>query len=823
MSRGIERKKSWWSCCSCCSRREDIEDCDPGDRPTVPGGNRYTGHPAVPGDYNGRPGGSDRPGGDYNGPGSDYGRPGGDSSRPSGDYDGPGGDFTRPNGDSGRPSGDPSRPGRDSDRPGGDSRRPGGDPDRPGSDYDRPGNNIDELPVSSGGALQIQNVDLLGSRNGENRRTHHTDEYEYDDLIIRRGQPFQICVTFQRSFGKNDQIVILLQQGNVQAITLPLVKEFDEGRWGCQVAEASGQKVTLWVNTSAQAPVGKYQLSVKSSGGICNDAKLKVYILFNPWCRLDSVFMDNEAWRQEYVLNEIGRIYYGTEHQIGERSWNYGQFDRGVLDAVMFVMDRAGLPTASRGDPITVTRVISALVNSMDDMGVVAGSWSGEYDDGMNPVSWVGSVDILLRYHQTGAPVKYGQCWVFAAVTTTVLRCLGIPGRTITNFASAHDTDANLTFDVYFDENMKPLEDKNSDSVWNYHCWNDCWMRRPDLPGGYDGWQAIDATPQETSSGIYRCGPSPLLAIKNGLVNIKYDTGFIFSEVNSDKVFYQQMPNGKFKKVHVEERAVGHYISTKAVGSNAREDITYLYKHPEGSSAERTAVRTASELGGKPLAEVDEDDSSDVSLIIESQDGVNMGSDINVRVTLKNNSSSRRSASLSMAVAVMFYNGVCKESFKNESSNVALGPGESKSVGMLLRYSEYRTELVDQSAMMLTASGIVQETGQKLAKQHTFRIITPSLVIKVNGEAVVGQQITAEIIFQNPLNTTLHNACFHVEGPGLQRPKIVHIGDIGPMKTVSITERFTPRRTGVRQLVASLESKEMSQVHGVTEVTVRDK
>lgn len=31
--------------------------------------------------------------------------------------------------------------------------------------------------------------------------------------------------------------------------------------------------------------------------------------------------------------------------------------------------------------------------------------------------------------------------------------------------------------------------------------WNDVWMARPDLPTGYGGWQAIDATPQETSDG----------------------------------------------------------------------------------------------------------------------------------------------------------------------------------------------------------------------------------------------------------------------------------------------------------------------------------
>jgi len=37
----------------------------------------------------------------------------------------------------------------------------------------------------------------------------------------------------------------------------------------------------------------------------------------------------------------------------------------------------------------------------------------------------------------------------------------------------------------------------------NFHVWNDAWMSRPDVDGTYGkpGWQACDATPQETSDG----------------------------------------------------------------------------------------------------------------------------------------------------------------------------------------------------------------------------------------------------------------------------------------------------------------------------------
>ncbi|XP_069490085.1 protein-glutamine gamma-glutamyltransferase K isoform X2 [Ambystoma mexicanum] len=705
--------------------------------------------------------------------------------------------------------------------------------------------------------LVVTSVDLMKQRNGPNRSSHHTNEFEYDDLIVRRGQPFQMCLTLRRPFDPDyDHIILQFLIGNAPQeskgtmVRVPQVREFDSGQWGCQAGEASGNQLTLWVNTSATTPIGKWQILVRtqSPGGnfvMERDPKHAVYILFNPWCQLDSVYMSDESWKREYILNEIGRLYYGTEHQIGERSWNFGQFNRGILDACLYLLDRGGMPYPGRADPVSVCRVISALINSMDDNGVVAGDWSGDYSAGTNPTAWVGSVDILLRYHQTGAPVKFGQCWVFSGVCTTVLRCLGIPGRSITNFASAHDTDANLSLDVYFDKDMKPLEDKNTDSVWNYHVWNDCWMTRPDLPSGYDGWQALDATPQETSSGIYRCGPCPLPAIKNGLVYVKFDAPFIFAEVNSDKVYYQQQPDGSFKKAFVEEKAVGHLMSTKAVGSNAREDITHLYKYPEGSPEERRAVMTALQYSGiKPSAieapepgapetrdrreapdagpEPEVNPGQDVHVTIEAQDGVVMGNDMNVRVIVKNNSTSQRHVALCIRVAAMYYTGVCRSAFKEVLNDVTLGPGEAKPVSMILRHSEYQNQLVDQGAMMLTVSGDVRETGQTVARQFSFRVRTPDLSIKVSGEAQVGKQVTAEIMFKNPLNQVLHDCKFHVEGPGLQRPKVVNVGNVGPLKSVSIIEKFTPTRPGPRQFIASFESIELSQIHGVTDVIVRD-
>eukprot|EP00064_Thunnus_orientalis_P013940 superscaffoldBa00002342_g13981 len=690
--------------------------------------------------------------------------------------------------------------------------------------------------------LSVLSVDLLSSKTSQNRREHHTDLYDGDELIIRRGQTFQMELELNRPFKADTHMLYLdLKTGPLPMVSkgthviIPLVDDLEDERWEAKVVEQNGNKIKLSVNSPASAVIGLYGLTVticspKGEAKTTHESSKNIVMLFNPWCEEDTVFLDDDDERQEYVLNDTGRIYYGTENQIGSRTWNFGQFHEGILEACLFILEKSDMPPSGRGDSINVVRVISAMINAQDDSGVLVGNWSGDYSDGVSPTAWSSSVEILRKYHSSnGTPVSYGQCWVFSGVTTTVLRCLGIPARSVTNFQSAHDTDVSLTTDVYFDENMKPIDYLNSDSVWNFHVWNDCWMARPDLPAGYGGWQAIDSTPQETSQGTFRCGPSSVNAIRSGQVYLKHDTPFIFAEVrarnwqmcmsrdlcylvlsgnilmryqgvvsdckvNSDKIYWQKNLDGTFSQIHSEKKAVGHCISTKAVGSETRADITHLYKYQEAED-----VRVEVKMEGE---------------------GPRMGADAQLTILVKNLSSQPRRTTLHSQVAVMYYTGVLRGTIKKEEMPVELLPNEEKTIEWLLPYQQYQNQLVDQAALMLTLTGRVSETQQVLANQTTFRLRTPDLNIMPLGEAVVGKEMAAKITFTNPLPRTLKGVIFRVEGLGLQKGHEVVVGDVGSHSTVTLTEHFIPTQPGPRKLVASLDCKQLTQVHGVADIVV---
>ena len=79
-------------------------------------------------------------------------------------------------------------------------------------------------------------------------------------------------------------------------------------------------------------------------------------------------------------------------------------------------------------------------------------------------------------------------------------RALGIPCRCVTNYISAHDTNSSLSVDKFYNEDGEeaaeeaatPSNNVRSDSVWNFHVWNEVWMTRRDLKGPFGGWQVMD-------------------------------------------------------------------------------------------------------------------------------------------------------------------------------------------------------------------------------------------------------------------------------------------------------------------------------------------
>ena len=107
-------------------------------------------------------------------------------------------------------------------------------------------------------------------------------------------------------------------------------------------------------------------------------------------------------------------------------------------------------------------------------------------------------------------------------------------------------------------------------------------------------YSAYHSAPQELSEGTYQTGPVSLNAIKNGTKNAQYDGEFVcavctllikkvFSEVNADvREFVENEDGTDYILVQTNTNAVGKKISTKAVGSDNREDITLQYKYAEG-------------------------------------------------------------------------------------------------------------------------------------------------------------------------------------------------------------------------------------------------
>ena len=77
----------------------------------------------------------------------------------------------------------------------------------------------------------------------------------------------------------------------------------------------------------------------------------------------DSVWMENDGQKIEYVMNDSGKVYIGGYRNVRGRPWIYGQFDDCVLPAACLLLEMSGLPHSERGNPVKVARALASMVS----------------------------------------------------------------------------------------------------------------------------------------------------------------------------------------------------------------------------------------------------------------------------------------------------------------------------------------------------------------------------------------------------------------------------------------------------------------------------
>ncbi|KAL2078418.1 hypothetical protein ACEWY4_026103 [Coilia grayii] len=674
----------------------------------------------------------------------------------------------------------------------------------------------------------------------KNNRDHHTDEISLQRLIVRRGQPFQLTFYTKRQLQPDTDTVHLVMEtgpspseamGTSSTLGFPW-RVNEKSRWKVELLENCPSYFTMGIKSPADASVGSYKLSIRKGLECTPQPLANLVLLFNPWCTEDWVYLPGEDERKEYVMAEDGIIYRGSDHYISSLEWNYGQFEEDMVDICLKLLDMnpkclrdAAEDFSARCNPIYVGRVVSAMINANDDHGVLEGCWSPPYVGGKAPTYWDDSVDILRLWNQNQCrPVKYGQCWVFAAVMCTVLRCLGIPCRVVTNFQSGHDTDKSLTIDKYYTDNgLQPKDSR--DSVWNYHVWVEGWMKRPDLSkdSTYDGWQVMDPTPQERSEGVHCCGPCPVKAVLEGHTDLKYDVPFIFAEVNADQVSWMVMADGSKRRMFTDSTGIGRNISTKAVGADRREDITAIYKYSEGSQRERCvfdeAVRRSNLTigcgGGIRVPQMPQlpqkpqlpQQPPQVKLRIGERSPPIAGTDLELYLSLFSDHSDVRQLSVFLSAQTMRYTGVPDCKVWNDVERVKLQPRQEHTIPILIPYFRYGAKMQDNNSLKVTAIVHDQKHPDELYMAEVDIVPQrPTLTIECDGSCEQYSVLEAKIIFHNPLSVALKNCSISVTGSGLLTNTVeVKVADIGVGECLSVPMQFKPYRAGRKMLLVDFD------------------
>ncbi|CAM4766822.1 unnamed protein product [Rotaria magnacalcarata] len=672
----------------------------------------------------------------------------------------------------------------------------------------------------------------------ENMEEHSTIYYDIQGLVLRRGQPFSFTITFNQDFpaDKYNLSFIFKPQTwpNFPRVKIPL--NGSSNGWSAERLSTKDQEnncVYFQICSPCDATIGKYSFFLEISP-LKKDLATKqdlsifqfdidIYILFNPWNSTDVCGLLSSDQIAEYALSEHGQIYLGSCEVPRSIPWYFGQFERDVLLTALTLLNKTSLPTGSHIDISLILRRLSSKICS--DPGENDGIFPPSSDEPLSlrqENGYTSSPAILKKYLLlNGQSVQgdSGSNWQHAAVFCSLCRSLGIPSRIVTVYNATCGAQEQEKINLYGDKRQQPIIVVNKKVTRPWYLWNECWMRRDDVPAQNSGWQVVDSSAIDYNTKMRRIGPCSVAALKSGSLALKWDTPEIYSVLNANRSYWLVYPDGSKKLIDMEDNVTDTKVLTKSLSKeNVYDDITSNYKLKKSTSNE-----TPYQIF--PY--------HDVNIDIDIPNSLRLGDNLQVVLNATNQSNKPRTLALALRLIRLNptieikpnSNKQTQDQYASQDSNPGIintnsqAPIQSIVQAVRLDMNEYKSipmKVADHhqlwtgcfdSLLKLYINAIVKETGQIYQKEK-YIINEHDDIMQVSLENDVieaGQPAKLQIHLNNSSSSSLNNAIITIDGFGISKP-IPITEPLQSNTSTTIPVEFIPSRIGLSRLEVTLTS-----------------
>jgi hypothetical protein len=633
-----------------------------------------------------------------------------------------------------------------------------------------------------------------------NATAHHTAPYP--DTVFRRAQEFKLQVGIGGAYdeGRNAfGFVLTLPNGQQRRIskksasTQPGDWYFVEGAIretpGLSGLLGSAKYKTFQLYIGDKAQVGRYGLLVELDSYDGNASTVLDTRAASPFCVIFNPWHDGDVWSPSVSLTAKQVERYGTSNEaymypyFNEQSCTLNYMDNTLFS---FAMDLV----SGKTDAAQACLALQQKSHSM-----IWGNWSDDVGDGVAPWDWSTDVSAIVRKWQENgeSPVKYGQCFTFGMLLTSLLRSVGIPNRPVTAMDSAHDWNGNniIGYVTWFglgsvSRYSDPEHEGTQLERWGFHVWNEAYL--PSL-NAEDGWAVTDAT-----YDLAQLVPRP--TIRSTPSDGAGSARFVWEEVN--------LPVGTASG----DPTVQH-VETYNPDVNAGINVVDAYRS-----------------GGTPSTR--SETASGVTISILSDRNVALGQGIVLHESVTNTTSVPLQLQVTLEVTGLpdaatggAGDGAVPPGRKvvTETATVALDAGGTWTQERVVTLAEYVRGGAYVATILARASD-----GESVVAETSAYVAGLPISLACPATLEVGETATLDLTVHNPLGTTVRQVECHLSVPvGLAVTGDVEttIGELAPGGDRTLSVQVTAQRSGSYSILGATNSPDAGSSTKMVSVRVR--